>query len=157
MLEWSRRMKASQMGMDNDFGLDHEEIIKTIGSAEVLTFRFLVVGERLLFDTRSSEIDPPLVKLVPRATSVEDRFRSLKRLRPRFKLPEKISAIWWPKSIESMVSNGIWGAIVERVDRAGFSQAAEECDGVLEELRASERQELHNALTGKGYQSLWER
>ena len=157
MLEWSRRMKASQMGMDNDFGLDHEEIIKTIGSAEVLTFRFLVVGERLLFDTRYSEIDPPLVKLVPRATSVEDRFRSLKRLRPRFKLPEKISAIWWPKSIESMVSNGIWGAIVERVDRAGFSKAAKECDGVLEELRASERKELHNALTGKGYQSLWER
>ncbi|MCH7579272.1 MAG: hypothetical protein IIB22_03430 [Chloroflexi bacterium] len=150
-------MKASQMGMDNDFGLDHEEIIKTIESAEVLTFRFVVVGERLLFDTRSSEIDPPLVKLVPRARSVEDRFRALKQLRPRFKLPEKISAIWWPKSIESMVSNGVWGAIVDRVDRAGFSQAAEECGAVLEELRASERKELRNALTGEGYQSLWER
>ena len=145
------------MGMDNDFGLDHEEIIKTIESAEVLTFRFVVVGERLLFDTRSSEIDPPLVKLVPRARSVEDRFRALKQLRPRFKLPEKISAIWWPKSIESMVSHGVWGAIVDRVDRAGFSQAAKECGAVLEELRASERKELRNALTGEGYQSLWER
>ncbi len=145
------------MGMDNDFSLDHEEIIKTIDSAEVLTFRFVVLGERLLFDTRSSEIDPPLVKLVPRATSVEDRFRALKELRPRFKLPSKISAIWWPKSIESMVNDGIWGAIVRLIDDAGFSKAAEECEAVLEELRASERKELHNALTGEGYQSLWER
>ena len=145
------------MGMDNDFDLDHGEIINTIRKAEVVTFRFVVVGERLLFDTRSSEIDPPLVKLVPRATSVEDRFRALKELRPRFKLPEKISAVWWPKSIDSMVSDGIWGAIVNRIDGAGFSKAAEECGSVLEELRASERKELHNALTGEGYQSLWER
>lgn len=145
------------MGMDNAFNLDHDEIIRTIDSAEVVTFRFVVVGERLLFDTRSSEIDPPLVKLVPRATSVEDRFRALKKLRPRFKLPKKISAIWWPKSIDSLVSSGVWGAIVERVTRAGFSEAAEGYAGVLEELRASERKELHNALTGEGYQSLWER
>ncbi len=145
------------MGMDNDFDLDHEEIIRTIDSAEVVTFRFVVVSERLLFDTRSSEIDPPLVRLVPRATSVEDRFRALKRLRPRFKLPKKISAIWWPKSIDSLVNSGVWEAIVKRVASAGFSEAAKEYEGVLEELRAAERKELHNALTGEGYQSLWER
>ena len=145
------------MGLDNDFDLDHGEIINTIRKAEVVTFRFVVVGERLLFDTRSSEIDPPLVKLVPRATSVEDRFRSLKELRPRFKLPEKISAVWWPKSIESMVSHGVWDAIVERISSAGFTEAARDYSSVLDELRKSERKELHNALTGDGYQSLWER
>jgi hypothetical protein len=145
------------MGMDNDFDLDHGEIINTIRKAEVVTFRFVVVGERLLFDTRSSEIDPPLVKLVPRATSVEDRFRALKELRPRFKLPEKISAVWWPKSIESMVSHGVWDAIVERISSAGFTEAARDYSSVLDELRKSERKELHNALTGDGYQSLWER
>jgi hypothetical protein len=145
------------MGMDNDFDLDHGEIINTIRKAEVVTFRFVVVGERLLFDTRSSEIDPPLVKLVPRATSVEDRFRALKELRPRFKLPEKISAVWWPKSIESMVSHGVWDAIVERISSAGFAEAARDYSSVLDELRKSERKELHNALTGDGYQSLWER
>lgn len=145
------------MGMDNDFDLDHDEIIRTIDSAEVVTFRFVVVSERLLFDTRSSEIDPPLVKLVPRATSVQDRFRALKQLRPRFKLPKNISAIWWPKSIDSLVNSGVWGAIVKRVASAGFSEVAKEYEGVLEELRAAERKELHNALTGEGYQSLWER
>lgn len=153
MLSGERRGPA----MDNDFHLDYAEIIKTIQTAEVITFRFVIVNQRLLIDNRSSEIDPPLVTLVPRATSVEDRFRSLKKLRPRFRLPKKISAIWWPKSIESMVKRGIWDAIVQRVEADGFSEAARECAAVLEELRAEERQELRNALVGEGYQALWEK
>ena len=143
--------------MDNDFFLDYDKIIKTVQTAEVLTFRFVIVSQRLLIDNRSSEIDPPLVRLVPRATSIEDRFRSLKELRPRFRLPEKISAIWWPKYVEGLVSHGIWVAMVERIMDAGFSEAARECDGVLQELRALERQEVRNALLGEGYQALWEK
>ncbi|OGO52277.1 MAG: hypothetical protein A2148_01165 [Chloroflexi bacterium RBG_16_68_14] len=143
--------------MDNDFFLDYDEIIKTIQTAEVITFRFVVVNQRLLIDNRSSEIDPPLVKLVPRATSVEERFRSLKQLRPRFRLPDKISAIWWPKFVDSLETRGVWDAIVQRIESAGFSEAAHQCAGVLQELRTLERQEVRNAITGEGYQALWEK
>lgn len=143
--------------MDNDFFLDYDEIIRTVQKADVITFRFVVVGQRLLIDNRSSEIDPPLVKLVPRATSIEERFRSLKKLRPRFKLPEKISAIWWPKYVDSLVQRGVWGAVVQRIEEAGFSEAARDAGGVLEELRELERLEVHNAIAGEGYQALWER
>ncbi len=143
--------------MDNDFFLDYDEIIRTVQKADVITFRFVVVGQRLLIDNRSSEIDPPLVKLVPRATSIEERFRSLKKLRPRFKLPDKISAIWWPKYVESLVQRGVWGAVVQRIEEAGFSEAARDAGGVLEELRELERLEVHNAIAGEGYQALWER
>lgn len=143
--------------MDNDFHLDYGEIIRTVQQADVITFRFVIVNERLLIDYRSSEIDPPLVKLVPRATSVEERFRSLKKLRPRFRLPEKISAIWWPKFVDTMVERGVWRAIVERIENAGFTEAARQCDAVLEELRALERQEIRNAVAGEEYQPLWER
>lgn len=143
--------------MDNDFFLDYDEIIKTVQSAEVVTFRFVIVNQRLLIDNRSSEIDPPLVKLVPRATSVKERFRSLKELRPRFRLPKKISAIWWPKYVESLVQRGVWAAIVQRIQDGGFSEAARECETVLDELRALERQELLNAIRGESYQAIWER
>ena len=143
--------------MDNDFALDYDEIIKTVRTADVITFRFVIVSQRLLIDNRSSEIDPPLVKLVPRATSIEDRFRSLKQLRPRFHLPDKISAIWWPKFVESMVDRGIWPAIVQRIEEAGFAEAARESGAVLEELRALERQEIRNAIICEGYQALWEK
>ena len=143
--------------MDNDFLLDYEEIIRTIRAADVLTFRFVIVNQRLLVDNRSSEIDPPLVKLVPRAGSVEERFRSLKQLRPRFRLPEKISAIWWPKFIDTMVERGVWDAIVQRIVESGFSEAARQCEDVLRELRTLERQELCNAVLGEGYQPLWDK
>lgn len=142
--------------MDNDFFLDYDEIIRTVRTAEVVTFRFVIVNQRLLIDNRSSEIDPPLVKLVPRATSVEERFRSLKKLRPRFRLPDKISAIWWPKFVEGLVSRGIWEAVVTRIEEAGFAEAARNSQAVLDELRALERLEVRNAVIGEGYQALWE-
>ena len=143
--------------MDSDFPLDYGEIIKTIHTSDVVTVRFVIVTQRLLIDNRSSEIDPPLVKLVPRATSVEERFRSLKQLRPRFRLPEKINAIWWPRSIAGLVEHGIWDAIVKRIAEGGFLETAKECASVLEELRALEREETRKAIVGKEYQALWER
>jgi hypothetical protein len=143
--------------MDNDFLLDYDEIIRTIRSADVITFRFVIVNQRLLIDNRSSAIDPPLVKVVPRASSVEERFRSLKQLRPRFRLPEKISAIWWPKSIANLVERSVWDAIVQRIVAGGFAETARDCDGVLEELRALERREIVNAISGESYQTLWEK
>jgi hypothetical protein len=143
--------------MDNEFPIDYEEIIRTIQSADVVTFRFVTVQDRLLIDNRTSEIDPPLVKLVPRASSVSDRFRALKKLRPRFKLPDKISAIWWPKTVESLVEHGVWNAIVQRISEAGFTQAAEESENVLAELRELEADEVRNAIVGQEYQAIWER
>ena len=143
--------------MDSEYLLDYEEVIKTVHTAEVLTFRFVIVSQRLLVDNRSSEIDPPLVKLVPRATSAEERFRSLKQLRPRFRLPEKISAISWPKYVNGLVEHGVWDAVIQRIIESGFSEAALECDRVIEELRDLERQEIRNAIIGEGYQALWEK
>jgi hypothetical protein len=143
--------------MDSEYLLDYEEVIKTVRTAEVLTFRFVIVSQRLLVDNRSSEIDPPLVKLVPRATSAEERFRSLKQLRPRFRLPEKISAISWPKYVNGLVEHGVWDAVIQRIIASGFSEAARECDRVIEELRDLERQEIRNAIIGEGYQALWEK
>ena len=143
--------------MDSDYLLDYDEIIKTVRTAEVITFRFVTVNQRLLIDNRSSEIDPPIVKLVPRANSVEERFKSLKKLRPRFRLPEKISAIFWPKFVDSMVERGVWEAIAQRIEEAGFTEAARSCEGVLKELREMERCEMTNAVRGEGYQALWER
>src|SRR3989304_10463592 len=126
--------------MDNDFFLDYDEIIKTVRKADVVTFRFVIVNQRLLIDNRSSEIDPPLVKLVPRATSAEERFRSLKQLRPRFRLPDKISAIWWPKFVDTLAERGVWDAIVRRIEEGGFPEAARQGEGVLQDMRTLERQ-----------------
>lgn len=143
--------------MDNDYLLDYDEIIRTVRSADVVTFRFVIISERVLIDNRFSEIDPPLVKVVPRAGSVRERFRSLKKLRPRFRIPEKINAIWWPKVVGGLVEHGVWDAISTRIAESGFAEAAGQCASVLEELRELERDAIRNAIVGKEYQALWER
>ncbi|HEY8172299.1 MAG TPA: hypothetical protein VIH21_04365 [Dehalococcoidia bacterium] len=141
--------------MDNEYRLDFDEIMKTVRTAEVITFRFVTVPDRLLIDNRYSEIDAPLVKLVPRAASAEERFKSLKQLRPRFKLPNKISAIWWPRYVESLAESGIWDAVMKRISDAGFAEAAASCDDLLRELAIKERSEIGNAIGGQGYRTLW--
>ncbi len=141
--------------MDNEYNLDYGEILKTVRHSEVITFRFVTVPMRLLIDNRFNEVDAPLVKLVPKVTSAEERFKNLKMLRPRFKLPSKISAIWWPRYIRTLDEYGIWQAIVQRIVDNGFPAAAAECAAIINELKRMERAELSNAIGGEGYRTLW--
>jgi len=145
------------LAMDSDYGIDFNAIWEVIDSAEVITFRFVTVPQRLLFDGRHSEMDGPLLKIVPRAGSLEERFKAIKQLRPRFKLPEKITAIWWPRYIHSLVDCGVWERILERIRRSGFPQLAEEHEATLRELIQRERAETMNAIVGTGYHTLWQR
>jgi hypothetical protein len=141
--------------MDNVYHLDYDAILKTVREAEVVAFRFVTVQERLLVDNRFNEIDPPMVKLVPKVTSAEERFKSLKVLRPRFRLPQKISAIWWPRYVNGLAESGVWDALVARIVDNGFPDAAKECDALFDELRRMERAEMVNAIGGEGYRTLW--
>jgi hypothetical protein len=141
--------------MDNEYRLDYGEILMTLRGAEVVLFRFVTVPDRLLVDFRTSATDGPMLKVVPRAKDAEDRFRSLKMLRPRFRLPAKISAVWWPRYIDRLVDDGIWDALMNRVTSTEAPAASGNAQGVLEELRKLERAELANAIGGDGYRTLW--
>ncbi|MEX2247299.1 MAG: hypothetical protein WEC75_11505 [Dehalococcoidia bacterium] len=141
--------------MDNAYHLDFGEILKTVRHSDVLTLRFVTVPERLIIDNRFSEVDPPMVKLVPKVNSAEERFKSLKVLRPRFRLPKKISAIWWPRPVSALCEHGVWDAVVRRVVDNGFPAVAAGCDEIMRELLRMERLELQHAIQGEGYQTLW--
>ena len=143
--------------MDNDYVLNLEEILHTIESAEVLRIRFLLLDKRLLIDNRCNEFEGPLVKIVPRSSSSEESFRNLKRMRPRFPLPEKMTAIWWPKYINTLYSTGVWQAMSQRIAATGFTDSVRQCDDILRELLALERQEIRNAISGEGFQTIWQR
>jgi hypothetical protein len=142
--------------MDNDYELNVDEIAQTVESAEVLTLRFVVLSHRLLIDTRFTPIDGPLLKLVPPVKTPEERFRSLKQLRPRFRIPDKICSVWWPKHVESLASAGVWSAIARRIIDSGSPGAAQLCEDTFQEMLALEQEEIRNAIMGKGYQALWE-
>ena len=144
--------------MENDFGLDVQEIMKVVDTAEVLVVRFAIIDKRLLVDARHNEKEGPLIKLVPRADSVEERFRHLKQLRPRFPLPERIMSFMWPRHVELLQTSGVWQRIVDRLRVLGSGGIDEECEAVYRELLAEEKTQVLAAIRGEeGYQSLWER
>jgi hypothetical protein len=143
--------------MDNDYLLNLDEILQTIETADVVRIRFGLLEKRLLIDNRYSEYEGPLVKVVNRSGSSEESFRSLKRLRPRFPLPEKMTAIMWPKYVSTLQNTGVWDAIVSRVARSGHEDSRRQCDEVLSELLKLEKREIRNAIVGEGFQTVWQR
>jgi hypothetical protein len=143
--------------MDNDVVLNYDEIIRTLQTADVITFRFYQLDKRLLIDNRCNEIDGPMIRIVDKVASAEERFRHLRRLRPRFKLPEKLTAISWPKNISTLEQSGVWQALVCRMAESGFPSAVRDCEDVLRELKQLERKAIHDAITGDGYRTVWQR
>ncbi len=58
----------------DDYGLDLDEVARVIDAADVLVIRFAILDKRLLIDTRTSEGEGPIIAVVSKATSVEERF-----------------------------------------------------------------------------------
>ncbi len=143
--------------MDSDFRVDINEVIKNLESADVVSFFFPLLRKTLLLDMRSDSVDGPLVRVVPMVDNIEERFRSLRRMRPRFARPESITVIPWPKYVGGLVRSGLWDRIVRRFADQGHADAVRACQEALDELFELERQELANAISGEKYQSLWER
>lgn len=141
--------------MDNDFSIDLADIAATVHTAEVIAIRFVSVGQRLMLDFRSTDLDGPMVKVVEPVSSVEERYKSLRRLRPRFPAPEKIVAVWWPRFAASLEATGIWDEILERVRDSGHDDAVERAGEALRELIALEREQQLDAISGRGFRTLW--
>jgi hypothetical protein len=144
--------------MEQDFGLDLEEAARAIDTAEVLIVRFKIIEPRLMVDSRARDGDGPMIRLVPRASSVEERFRNLKELRPAYPLPDRILSFEWPRHVQTIEAAGLWQKIEQRLESAGGSEAKAHAARVFRELLAAERREEVAAIRGgDGYQTLWER
>jgi hypothetical protein len=142
----------------DDLGFDLSPILSAIDSADVLIVRFPYFDKRLLIDVRPSELDPPVVQLVPQASGIEGRFRSVKEARPRLPVPERIVSFQWPRHADVLAASGVWQRIVDRFVAAGGRGAARRCEETLEQMRAEERRELMRAIRGgERYETLWER
>ncbi len=142
--------------MDSDFRVDIGEIFKSLDTADVVSMYFPLIGKTLLVDRRRDALDGPMVKVVPMASSVEDRFKSLRKLRPGLPVPQTIAVIPWPKYVASLRRLGIWEHIERSFQEEGQSHVLESCARAYEELSSLERAELRRALNGEQYRSLWE-
>jgi hypothetical protein len=142
----------------DDYGIDMDEVTRVIDAADVLVVRFAILDKRLLIDTRSNENDGPLIAVVDKAGSVEERFKSLKKLRPRFSLPEKIMSFMWPRHIDTFRRSGLAQRITDRLVSLGGEEMIASAEEAFDELAGRERREVATAIRGgESYQTLWER
>jgi len=142
----------------DDYGLDMDEATRVIDTADVLVVRFAILDKRLLIDTRTDDHDGPLIAVVDKAGSVEERFKSLKKLRPRFPLPEKIMSFMWPRHIETFRRSGLAKRITDRLVSIGGEDMIAHAEKTFDELAGREKREVATAIRGgESYQTLWER
>ncbi|HUF54491.1 MAG TPA: hypothetical protein VMR52_12060 [Dehalococcoidia bacterium] len=136
--------------------IDLEELRRVVDNADVFTIGFRMFPERLIIDTRSTDETPPMVRVVEPVTSVEERFFWLGRERPQFAVPERFTFFVWPHSLRYFEDSGLGDMIRQRV--CPVSEACEdEVRRSIHQLRVLERRAEHDAISGRNYQTLWER
>lgn len=144
--------------MTDDFGVDLDEVLRVIDAADVLIVRFQIIQKRLLIDFRTKPGTGPLVAVVPRAESAEDRFRSIKRMRPEFPYPERVMSFHWPRTVPVLEPSGVWQHIVDRMSALAGADGVAEAERGMAELLQEERKEVLSAIRGGDhYQTLFER
>jgi len=143
--------------MDSDFRIDLAEVNRNLDTAEVVSLYFPLLRKTLLIDNRRSAVDGPMIKVVPMVATPEERFRSLRQLRPRFPKPESVTIIPWPKYVSSLLRLGVWDHIASRFAEAGDPELMRQCEACLQELLTAEREEIGRAIRGENFQDLWRR
>jgi hypothetical protein len=141
--------------LDADYRIDVSEVNRNIDIADVIALYFPLLRKTLLMDLRTNEVDGPMIRVVPMANTPEERFQSLLKMRPRFRRPESITIIPWPKYVKSLRDLGIWDHIVRRYADTGSAVTVRECDRCYAELEKLEQEEVVRAITGENYETLW--
>ena len=141
--------------MEGNFLFEIDEVLRNVQEAEVMSIFFPAFRRALIIDTRSNTDDGPMVRLMPMASSPQDRVRSIRKLRPGFPRLQNLTLIPWQRYVDSLVNLGVWEKIVKRIEESGDPKATQACDAALTELRRLERQELVAAISGDNYQTLW--
>jgi hypothetical protein len=133
--------------VEDELGVDLSDILNVVNTAEVFVVMFHHFERRLLVDNRHTDEDPPLVRVVDRVRSSDERFRELMRLRPKLASPDRIIAFQWPRTVRMLVESGIWQAIFDRLSSEGVPEST--LLAVLHELQWEERREEIKAVRGE--------
>jgi hypothetical protein len=144
--------------VSEEFGIDLEDVFKVIDQSEVLIVRFSTVGtKRLLIDFRVDAENLPFIGLVAPANSVEERIKSVKKIRPSFPYPEKFMSFQWPRSIPVLEVSGVWDQVRDRMVAIGGESVFALSTEVYNELIFEERQQIVGAIRGSDeWQTIWQ-
>ena len=141
--------------MDGAFDIDLEALRSSVLSVEHMLVRFTPVPERLLLDFRTTDDEGPGVALLPQVNSFPERLKTIEEARPDFPRPERIYVVSWPLRIASLERLGVLEAIRERLADMDAFDVIGRVDEAYKRLLSLERDEIHKAISGDGYHTIW--
>ena len=141
--------------MDGHFFLDINKVMESLEKGEVISISFPRFNKALVIDTRQNNSTGPLMMISQAVRSPRERVRALRRMRPGFPKVNMITVIPWAKSVESLVSMGIWDKILSRMEKEVYSQNESKSEKILRDLYQLEKSELTEVLIGDSYHTLW--
>ncbi len=144
------------MYMDAEFPVNVSHVTRVVDEAEVFVVGFMLFPERLLVDARATPDEGPIVKVVEGVASIDERYQSIREMRPNFPLPERLIFFVWPRSVLALERLSIWGRILDRLETLGFG-IGEDCAIAFDELQRLEKAQAVAAVSGAGYSAIWER
>lgn len=133
------------------------QVLAGISEAEIVTIFFPLLRRALVIDTRHNEDVGHMVRVMPQESSMDDRIKSIEKLRPQFGKVRSILGIPWIKSVNTLREQGIGEQLVKRLSDAGMprSQAEEALNAGISELWRVEHRAFVAMIQGEGYQTIW--
>ena len=149
--------------LDGGYELDLDAIHMNVEEAEIVSLYFPLLRSTLLVDTRTlasgdDVVTQPFVRVVPMVRNTQERLETLDELRPELPRPRSITLIPWQRSVDALTRDGVWQRLLARLEPPGSTPSALVRSAALRclvELHALEREELHCAVTGLHYRTLW--
>lgn len=149
--------------IDGGYEIDIEAVIQNIDEAEVVTLHFPILRQTLLIDTRCTPPDRggvssgPLVRVVPMVNNTQERFETLREMRPGLPRPQSITMIPWARSVGALERAGVWGRVLARLVDCGDEQTLLAARRSYRQLRSFELAEMREAIVGRQYRTIWRR
>ncbi|MEK9658770.1 MAG: hypothetical protein VW450_02355 [Chloroflexota bacterium] len=141
-----------------EFDREMAEAIENAEAAEVVCVILPVVNQCLVFDSRSTENDPPRLFVSAPLGSAERRLRHTNRARPHLPHARELAVIPWTGSVNALAGSEVWELVARRIHASGYSGVEEQVEHALSELRQWERRALMAMIKGQGpYHTLWSR
>lgn len=143
---------------DFEFEREMAEAIENAEIAEIVCVILPTINQCLVFDSRATETDPPVIIVSPPLGSADRRLRHVNRARPHLPHAHALAVIPWHSSIQSLVDSPVWEMLYRRITQSGSSTCLEQCTTALDELKQFERQAMVSMIRGQGpYHTIWSR
>jgi hypothetical protein len=134
--------------LDNVYRWNVHTVLRNMHEAQVISLFLPYLGRALIIDLRCDEAEGPLITIDALVSGPKERLDSLRRLRPRFDLPDNITLAPWLGSVSKLGSSGALADVAQRLEKMGRPEAKSDLDRAYQELLRLEREEILALIRG---------